>query len=191
MMRFWNPADGAIRLAEVDIDKYSEPHLRQMISAVSQQPHIFNATLKDNLRMARPGASDKELMAALTAAQLNEFVQGLPEGLDTWLGEAGQRLSGGQARRVATARAILHNALLWVLDEPTEGLDPLTEKKMMGALRQQTAGRTLLLITHRLTDLDWMDQIVILDQGRVIARGNHAELLRSSERYAALHMKIG
>ena len=85
------------------------------------------------------------------------------------------------------ARAILHNAPLWVLDEPTEGLDPVTEKKMMQALKQQTTGRTLLLITHRLVDLDWMDHIVMLDQGRVIAQGNHEELLANNRRYASLH----
>ena len=140
--------------------------------------------------MARPAASDDELLAALNAAQLLEFVKGLPDGLNTWIGEAGQLLSGGQARRVAVARAILHSAPLWVLDEPTEGLDPITEKKMMQAVKQQTTGRTLLLITHRLIDLDWMDNIVMLDQGRVIAQGSHAELLIYNDRYAALHKRI-
>jgi ATP-binding cassette subfamily C protein CydC len=146
--------------------------------------------LKENLLLACPGTNDDELLAALQAAQLFEFVKGLPNGLDTWIGEAGQLLSGGQARRVAVARAILHNAPLWVLDEPTEGLDPVTEKKMMQALKQQTTGRTLLLITHRLIDLDWMDHIVMLDQGRVIAQGNHEELLKNNRRYAELHMRV-
>jgi ATP-binding cassette subfamily C protein CydC len=126
----------------------------------------------------------------LKTAQLFEFVKNLPEGLDTWVGEGGQRLSGGQAQRVAVARAVLHNAPLWVLDEPTEGLDPITEKNMMQALKQQTTGRTLLLITHRLIDLDWMDQIVMLDQGRIIAQGSHAELLKNNRRYAELHMRV-
>jgi ATP-binding cassette subfamily C protein CydC len=190
LVRFWNPASGRIRLAESEIYSFSEPDLRRLISAVSQQPHIFNATLKENLMMACPGASDEELRAALNAAQLLEFVNALPDGLDTWLGEAGQLLSGGQARRLAVARAILHNAPLWVLDEPTEGLDPLTEKKMMLALKQQTAGRTLLLITHRLVDLEWMDHIVMLDQGRIMGQGSHEELLQNNERYAALHRRI-
>ncbi|CAB1059967.1 Efflux ABC transporter for glutathione/L-cysteine, essential for assembly of bd-type respiratory oxidases =_ CydC subunit [Olavius sp. associated proteobacterium Delta 1] len=190
LARFWNPAAGHIRLAENEIYNFSEPDLRRLITAVSQQPHMFNATLKENLLMACPGASDDELLAALNAAQLLEFVNGLPDGLNTWIGEAGQLLSGGQARRVAVARAILHDAPLWVLDEPTEGLDPITEKKLMQALKQQTAERTLLLITHRLTDLDWMDHIVMLEQGRVMAQGSHAELLRNNERYAALHRRI-
>jgi len=110
LVRFWNPAAGHIRLAGNEIDTFSEPHLRRLISAVSQQPHMFNATLKENLLLASPGASDDELLAALNVAQLLEFVNGLPDGLNTWIGEAGQLLSGGQARRVAVARAILHNA---------------------------------------------------------------------------------
>ena len=190
LARFWNPVSGHIRLGENEICSFSEADLRRLISVVSQQPHMFNATLKDNLLLACPGASNDELLAALDTAQLLEFVQELPDGLNTWTGEAGQLLSGGQARRVAVARAILHNAPLWVLDEPTEGLDPITEKNMMQALKQQIAGRTLLLITHRLIDLDWMDHILMLDHGRVIAQGSHAELLETNERYADLHMKI-
>ena len=190
LTRFWNPVCGHIRLAENEICSFSEADLRRYISVVSQQSHMFNATLKDNLLLACPGASDDELLTALNAAQLFDFVKELPDGLNTWTGEAGQLLSGGQARRVAVARAILHNAPLWILDEPTEGLDPITEKNMMQALRQQTAGRTLLLITHRLIDLDWMDHILMLDHGRVIARGSHAELLENNERYAALHKRI-
>jgi ATP-binding cassette subfamily C protein CydC len=190
LARFWNPVSGHIRLGENEIDNFSETDLRRLISVVSQQPHMFNATLKENLLLACPGASDDQLLAALNTAQLLEFVKGLPDGLNTWTGEAGQLISGGQARRVAVARAILHNGPLWVLDEPTEGLDPITEKNMMQALKRQTAGRTLLLITHRLLDLDWMDHILMLDHGRVIARGSHAELLKSNERYAALHKRV-
>jgi ATP-binding cassette subfamily C protein CydC len=157
---------------------------------VSQQPHMFNATLRENLLVARPGASDAGLLAALDGAQMLDFVNGLPDGLETWIGEAGQLLSGGQARRLAVARAILYDAPLWVLDEPTEGLDPVTERNMMRALKKQTAKRTLLLITHRLVDLNWMDHIVMLDRGRVAAQGSHAELLKNNDRYAAWHMKI-
>jgi ATP-binding cassette subfamily C protein CydC len=151
---------------------------------------MFNATLKENLLVACPGANDDDLWAALDTVQLSDFVKDLPDGLETWIGEAGQLLSGGQARRVAVARAILHKAPLWVLDEPTEGLDPIIERNMMQALKEQTAERTLLLITHRLVDLNWMDQIMMLDRGRIIARGTHEELLRNNTRYAALHMRV-
>ena len=190
LARFWNPVSGHIHIGGHKICRFSEADLRRLISVVSQQPHMFNATLKENLLLACPEASDPELLAALDAVQLLEFVEGLPDGLNTWIGEAGQRISGGQARRVAVARAILHSAPLWVLDEPTEGLDPITEKNMMQALRRQTTGRTLLLITHRLVDLEWMDQILMLDHGRIIAQGSHAQLLENNRRYAELHMRV-
>jgi len=190
LVRFRDPASGHIRLGDEDVCNLSESDLRRHISVVAQQPHMFNATLRENLLMARPGAGDDELLDALNSAQLLDFVTALPDGLDTWLGEAAKLLSGGQARRVAVARAILHNAPLWVLDEPTEGLDTITEKKMMGALKELTAGRTLLLITHRLVDLHWMDEIVVLDGGRVVTRGTHADLLENNEGYAALHQRI-
>ena len=174
----------------MDVRDFAESDLRRHISVVAQQPHMFNATLRENLLMARPGAGDDELLDALNSAQLLNFVTGLPDGLDTWIGESAKLLSGGQARRVAVARAILHNAPLWVLDEPTEGLDTVTEGRMMAAIKAQTADRSLLLMTHRLIDLHWMDYIIMLDKGRVVARGTHAELLRGNSQYASLHMRI-
>ncbi len=190
LVRFWNPTTGHIRLANHDIRNLSEAELRRSISVVSQQPHMFNATLRENLQIARPGAGDDDLFAALESARLDEFVESLPDGLDTWVGEAASLLSGGQARRVALTRAILHDAPLWVLDEPTEGLDTITERKLMQALERKTKNRTLLLITHRLVDLHWMDHIVMLEKGRVAAQGTHPELLESNRRYAELHMRI-
>ena len=190
LVRFWNPTTGHIRLANDDIRNLSEAELRRSISVISQQPHMFNATLRENLQIARPGAGDDDLLAALESARMDEFVESLPDGLDTWVGEAASLLSGGQARRVALTRAILHDAPLWVLDEPTEGLDTITERKLMQVLERKTKNRTLLLITHRLVDLHWMDHIIMLDKGRVAARGTHLELLESNRRYAALHMRI-
>jgi len=190
LVRFRAPTAGCIRLGDVDVRDFGESDLRRHMSVVAQQPHMFNATLRENLMMARPDAGNDELLDALNAAQLRKFVTALPDGLDTRIGEAAKLLSGGQARRVAVARAILHNAPLWVLDEPTEGLDPITERKMMATLKERTTGRTLLLITHGLEALDWMDHIVMLDQGRVVAQGTHEELLRSDTQYASLHMRI-
>jgi len=190
LVRFRNPAAGCIRLGDVDIRDFSESDLRRHISVVAQQPHMFNATLRENLLMARPGAGDDELLDALNSSQLLNFVTALPDGLGTWIGESAKLLSGGQVRRVAVARTILHNAPLWVLDEPTEGLDPVTEGKMMAAIKAQTADRSLLLMTHRLIDLHWMDYIVMLDKGRVMAQGTHADLLAGNKRYAALHQRI-
>jgi ATP-binding cassette subfamily C protein CydC len=190
LARFWDPVSGHICLGDEDIRNLSESDLRHYISAVTQKPHMFNATIKENLLIARPGAKDDELFSALESAQLIDFISGLPGRLDTWIGEAAKLMSGGQARRLAMARAILKNAPLWILDEPTEGLDPITERTMMRALKEQTTGRTLLLVTHRLVDLYWMDRIVMLDRGRIAAQGTHEELLQSNARYAALHMKV-
>lgn len=190
MVRFSDPDAGCIRLGGKDVRDLAESDLRRSISVVTQQPHLFNATLRENLLIARPGAGDDELLEALDAVQLSSFVAALPDGLNTWIGEAGKLLSGGQARRVAVARAILHNAPLWVLDEPTEGLDPVSENKMMAAIKDQTADRTLLLITHRLGDLHWMDSIVMMNKGRVVDQGNHEELLKTNSQYSSLHMRI-
>jgi ATP-binding cassette subfamily C protein CydC len=190
LVRFRDPAAGCIRLGDMNVRDFAEADLRRHISVVAQQPHMFNATLRENLLMARPGADDDELRAALNSAQLLNFVNSLPDGLGTWIGETAKLLSGGQARRVAVARTMLHNAPLWVLDEPTEGLDPVTEGRMMAAIKAQTANRSLLLVTHRLVDLHWMDDIVMLDKGRVVAQGTHEELLRGNTQYASLHMRI-
>ena len=190
LVRFWNPVSGHIRLADEDIRNLSEAELRRSISVVSQQPHMFNATLRENLQIARTGAGDDDLWGALESARLTEFVKSLPQGLDTWVGESAKLLSGGQARRLALARAVLHDAPLWVLDEPTEGLDTITEKKLMQTVERKTRDRTLLLITHRLVDLDWMDHIVMLEKGGVAAQGTHEELLEHNSHYAALQMRV-
>jgi ABC-type transport system involved in cytochrome bd biosynthesis fused ATPase/permease subunit len=185
-----DPNIGCIQIGGVDVRNFGESDLRRHISVVAQQPHMFNATLRENLLMARPGAGEDELLEALKFAQLLSFVSDLPDGLDTWIGEAAKLLSGGQARRVAVARAILHNGPLWVLDEPTEGLDPVTEGRMMAAIKAQTVDRSLLLITHRLIDLHWMDDIVMLDKGRIVAQGTHEELLIGNSQYASMHRRI-
>ena len=190
LVRFWNPTTGCIRLGGEDVARFNEAELRRTISVVSQQPHMFNATLRDNLLIADPGASDDELLAAFESAGLKEFVAGLPDGLNTWVGEAAGLLSGGQARRLALARAMLHSAPVWVLDEPTEGLDRITEQKFMQELKRKTSGRTLLLITHRLTDLHWMDAIVMLEKGQVAAQGTHSELMESNRKYAEMHLRL-
>ncbi len=190
LVRFWDPVNGSVCIGGHDITRLSESDLRQTIGVVSQQPHLFNATLRRNLLMARPAADESALKAALQKAQLLDFVETLPDGLETWIGEAGWTLSGGQARRLGLARLFLQNAPIWILDEPTEGLDRLTEQIMMRELVRQTTAKTLLLITHRTADLEHFDEIIMLDRGRIIARGSHAELTKSNARYAALQ-KLG
>ena len=190
LARFWDPQSGQIRLGGVDIRQFSEKDLRRSISVVSQQAHIFNASIRDNLRIARPHAEEAQLWDALNAVQLAEFVRQLPEGLDNWTGESGKLISGGQARRLAVARAVLQDAPVWVLDEPTEGLDRQTERALIDTLLQLTAGKTVLLITHRLADLKQMDRILIMEQGRIIEKGTHEELLGMKGRYAGLCARL-
>lgn len=183
LVRFWEPTAGRICIDGVDIRSLGEADLRRSISVVSQQAHIFSTSLRNNLRMARADATDADLREALAAAQLLSFVDSMPDGLDTWVGEAGKLLSGGQARRLAVARAFVHDAPIWVLDEPTEGLDRVTERRLMQAIMERTVGKTVVLITHRMVDIHRMDESILIENGRIAARGRHAALLPHNQRY--------
>ena len=189
LVRFWDPAEGRICIGGTDIRRLREADLRNCIAVVSQQAHMFNASLKDNLLIARPTAGDQDLRIALDAARLLDFVDSLPRGMDTWIGESGKLLSAGQARRLAVARAILKDAPIWVLDEPTEGLDRITEQELIESLLEVTENRTVVLITHRLAALDRMDQVIVLANGRIAEQGPHATLIEDGQRYADYHSK--
>ncbi|HSO62834.1 MAG TPA: thiol reductant ABC exporter subunit CydC [Desulfobacterales bacterium] len=184
LVRFFDPETGAIRIGGRDIRALGESDMRRAIVVLSQQSHLFSATIRENLLIAKRNAGAAELRGALTAARLIDFVDALPDGLDTWVGEAGQLVSAGQARRLAAARAILRDAPVWVLDEPTEGLDRVTEAELVHSLFELTEGRTVLWITHRLVNLQQMDGIIVLDRGRVADLGTHAELLVRNQLYA-------
>jgi len=183
LVRFWQPTSGRICIDGLDIGTLSAADLRRSVSVVSQQAHIFSTSLRDNLRMARADATEIDLREALAAAQLLPFVDSLPDGLDTWVGEAGKRLSGGQARRLAVARAFVHDAPIWVLDEPTEGLDRVTERQLMQAIMERTAGKTVVFITHRMVDIKRMDEAILIDNGRIVAQGHHTALISDNARY--------
>jgi ATP-binding cassette subfamily C protein CydC len=185
LVRFFDPATGQIRIGGKDIRKLSEPDLRRAVVVVSQQSHLFSATVRENLLLAKPGADDPELQRALAAARLADVVGRLPDGLDTWIGEAGRLLSAGQARRLAVARAVLRDAPVWVLDEPTEGLDRRTEAELVESLADATAGRTVLWITHRLIGMDRLGEVVVMENGRPVDRGAHADLHSRNPRYAS------
>ena len=160
------------------------------MAVVPQQPHFFNATLRKNLVLAQPAADDGALWEALTQVQLAEFAAGLPQGLDTWIGEGGQLISGGQARRLALARAVLQDAPLWVLDEPTEGLDPHTEALVLARVHQLTRGKTLILISHRPAGLAGIDRVLWLEGGRVAADGPPDRLRKTFPPFAALLRRL-
>lgn len=182
-LRFWDPTRGAILMGGQDLRELAQADVRERIAIVAQDTYIFNDTLRGNLLLARPEATDAELARVLRDASLTEFVQGLPQGLDTWIGEEGARLSGGERQRVAIARALLKDAPLLVLDEATANLDTVTEGEVLAALRAAMAGRGILVITHRLVGMEEMDEILVLDRGRVVERGTHSELLLAGGLY--------
>ncbi len=171
LLRFWPLDAGDIRVGGYSISQLAGDDLRRYIAVVSQQTHLFDTSIRDNLLIANPEATPAALESACRIAQIHDFISELPEGYDTWVGETGVRLSGGQARRIAVARALLKDAPILLLDEPTEGLDAATERDLMAALNRLMVGRTVLLITHRPAGLDWVDQVLVLDQGRAVARG--------------------
>jgi ATP-binding cassette subfamily C protein CydC len=179
LLRFWLPERGEIRLGDEPLGNFSGEELRRHLALVSQHTHLFNASIRDNLLLAAPAASEEDLERACRTAQVHDFIASLPEGYDTWVGETGVRLSGGQARRLAIARALLKDAPILLLDEPTEGLDAPTEQALMLAIDQAMAGRSTLLITHKPIALARMDEILVLDQGHIRERGSHQELLHA------------
>ena len=177
LLGFWDYDSGHIWLAGKELRDYPPPLLRQIIGVVRQDDYIFSATLGDNIRLARPEATDAAVLAAAQQAGLGNVISSLPLGLDTLVGENGYGLSGGERRRVSIARVLLKDPPLIVLDEPAAGLDPVTERGVMAAIAGNMAGRTMILITHRLTGLETMDEILVLKDGRVAERGRQDELL--------------
>lgn len=177
LMRFVEPASGSVTIDGRDAREYSGDDVRALMTGVTQDTHLFHTTIRENLRVARPEADDDQLRAALAQARVLDWVDSLPRGLDTMVGEAGGQVSGGQRQRLALARAVLADPPILLLDEPTEGLDPDTADEVLADLLSATRGRTSVLVTHRLTGLDEVDEIVVLDAGWVIQRGRHAELV--------------
>ncbi len=167
LLRFWDYEAGIIRIGGQDVRACRADDVREWVGVVPQHTHLFNATIRDNLYLANPDASEAELVAACQQAQIHEFIQGLPQGYDTLLGENGLLLSGGERQRLAIARAILKNAPILILDEATSHLDALTEQRLMEAL-EDGAGRTVLFISHRGAGLEHVDHVIALDGGRMI-----------------------
>jgi ATP-binding cassette subfamily C protein CydCD len=183
LLRFWEFEQGQILLGGQDIRSYAQEDVRRCIGVVSQNTYLFSATVRDNLRIARPQASQAEIVQAARRAQIHDFIETLPQGYDTWVGEQGLRLSGGERQRLAIARALLQDAPLLVLDEATANLDALTEREILRSIFDLVEGRSLLVITHRLVGLEAMDEILVMDQGRVVERGRQADLLQAGGLY--------
>jgi ATP-binding cassette subfamily B protein len=185
-LRFWDPDEGAVRLDGHDLREYGLDDLRHRIALVAQDTYLFNDTLRNNVLLARPEATEAELAAAVEQAALTEFVAGLPDGLDTVVGERGAQLSGGQRQRVAIARAFLKDAPILILDEATSHLDAVSEQAVRGALDLLARGRTTLVIAHRLSTVRSAQRIIVLEDGRVAETGSHRELLDKGGLYAHL-----
>jgi len=160
--------------------------VRKRCALVSQNSYFFNTSIRENLRLARPSLSQEEMESAARAAQIHDFISSLPKGYDTFIGEQGLRLSGGERQRLAIARTLLKDAPILIFDEPTANLDPLTEKQVLDTLFKVMRGRTSLLITHRLVGLENIDEILVMENGRVNQRGTHHELLNAGGPYRRL-----
>ena len=186
LLRFHDAQSGAIRIDGVDLRELDPAALREQIALVPQQPTIFAATAADNLRYGKLDASEAELQAAAEAAEAADFIRELPQGFASELGERGTRLSGGQQQRIAIARALLKDAPLLLLDEATSALDAQSERAVQAALERLMQGRTTLVIAHRLATVLKADRIVVMDRGRIVAQGTHAQLLAQDGLYAEL-----
>ena len=184
LLRFLRPDGGQLAWDAVGVEEWTVASLRAQTALVTQEPLLFSGTVRENLLAARPDATEAELLHALGVASAKAFVLGLPQQLETPLGERGVRLSGGQRQRLALARAVLRNATLWVLDEATSSLDPEGEREVQQALDTALAGRTALVIAHRLQTVAGADRIHVLESGRVVESGTHAELLAAGRWYA-------
>jgi len=184
--RLYDVGSGSVTIGGIDVRDLSFQALSDLVGVVSQETYLFHASVRENLRFARPDATDAEIEAAADAARIHDLIASLPEGYETVVGERGYRFSGGEKQRIAIARTILRNPPILVLDEATSSLDTETERLVQDALDRLSQGRTTIAIAHRLSTIRDADQIVVLDRGRVVEIGRHEDLVAGGGRYASL-----
>jgi len=186
LLRFYAPSSGYIKLDGIDLTELDIPDLRAAFGLVSQDVFLFHGSVADNIAYGRPGATPADIEAAAKAAEAHDFIQQLPQGYDSIVGERGQKLSGGQRQRVSIARAVLKDPPVLILDEATSAVDNETEAAIQRSMQVITQGRTTLVVAHRLSTIVNADRIYVLDQGRVTEQGSHAELIAQNGLYATL-----
>jgi ATP-binding cassette subfamily B protein len=184
--RLYDPSAGTVSIDGTDVRDMRLADLAAIVGVVSQETYLLHTTVRENLRYAKPGATDAEIEAAARAAQIHELIAGLPDGYDTMVGSRGHRFSGGEKQRIAIARTLLRDPRVLVLDEATSALDTETERAVQNAFDTLARGRTTITIAHRLSTVRDADQIVVLDHGRIVESGDHGSLLASDGRYAEL-----
>ena len=185
--RLYEPQEGRVTIDGIDVREVSLASLAQTVGVVSQETYLFHASVRENLRFARPDATDEDIEEAARTARIHDLIASLPDGYDTIVGERGYRLSGGERQRIALGRVILKDPRILVLDEATSSLDSESEALIQEALKRVMAGRTSIVIAHRLSTILAADLILVMDRGRIVERGTHDELLASGGLYSQLY----
>lgn len=187
--RFWDVSDGAVLVGGVDVRELSFTTLMDQVSMVFQNVYLFNDTIANNIAMAKPDATEEEIVRAAKKARCYDFIMALPEGFQTMVGEGGANLSGGEKQRISIARSILKDAPIVILDEATASVDSDNERHIQEAIDALVRGKVLLVIAHRLRTIERADQILVLDDGHIVERGTHGQLLAQNGLYADLYRK--
>jgi ATP-binding cassette subfamily B protein len=189
LSRLYDVSSGSIEIDDIDIKNYSLQSLRDQIAYIEQDVFLFSKSVKDNIAFGKDNYIEEQVIMVAKEAQAHIFIKNLPEQYDTEVGERGVQLSGGERQRIAIARAFLSNPRILVLDDASSAIDAKTEEKIQKAISRILHGRTTLLITHRLSQIRWADEIIVLDNGEIVAKGSHQELLKTSKEYRKIFIK--